>query len=148
MIICKERGTQEIVLINNSHKSYQGNYSLICQNTTTKEVTVYDVTDNGSKLYHKFTVDIQLEDGEYIVLLFENTEHLPFYASINDITAINYFKYLSEDGKPITHNTFFLVLGDKEERIQYTSSTIMRIGEYKKPNKTYKREQGYFQYNK
>lgn len=170
MIICKQQGLQEISFINNSHPLYEGGYSIVVQNTITKDITIYDAYGDG-KLYKTFHIDIQLPQGEYYVLLFENPDLIPFKASTNNLKEIDTIKYatvrdtvlkakgktivigdksiqyLASDDNLIMFGNFYLTYGSGEKQeLKYIQSELMRIGEYKNPNKTYKKEQGYIQY--
>lgn len=175
MIILKEQGIQEVAFVNNSHPSYNGGYSILLQNTTTKDITIFDVTDKGNKVYNRFNIDINLPQGEYYVILFENPYFLPFKADMNDVKNIDtvkyatiqgsqlkangknvvignsFIKYLASDDNTLMSGDFYLMSTDDsgnttEQPINYIQSDMLRIGEYKNPNKTYKKEQGYIQY--
>lgn len=170
MIICKQQGMQEISFINNSHPLYESGYSIVVQNTITKDITIYDTYGDG-KLYKNFQIDIQLPQGEYYVLLFENPDLIPFKASTNNLKEVDTIKYatvrdtvlkakgktivigdksiqyLASDDNLIMFGNFYLTYGSGEKQeLKYIQSELMRIGEYKNPNKTYKKEQGYIQY--
>ena len=147
MLEVKKKGNTELVFMRNNHPDYIGGYSLIMQNTVTKSVKIYNVDDIGNTLYIKFNVDIDLEDGEYIVLLFENPSFVPFYANTNDIKDITYIKYVVNDTQLLTSGIFTLVYGMGEQRITWISSDLLKMGEYKNTNKQYGKQQGYIQYN-
>lgn len=148
MLNIKEKGRRDLVFIRNNHPDYIGGYSVIVQNTVTKEVTIYNVEDTGNTMYIKFNIDIQLENGEYYVLLFENPSHLPFYSDMNDIKDITYIKYITKDGEYLKSGKFFIVYGISEERIHPLSVDMMKVGEYIHPSTQYKKQQGFIQYNK
>lgn len=149
MIICKDKGLQTLTIVKNNSTAYVGGYSMIVQNTVSKEITVYNVFDKGNELYHKFDVDVQLNDGEYVVLLFENPEHLPFYPNINNIKTINYVKFITTEGDLITSGKFCICYGMGEQELHWLSSDVLRMGEYKTPNHQYnKGNQSYITYNK
>lgn len=151
MIIVKENGINTLVFLRNGDYAAD-NYSIMVQNTITKHITTYTVEDKGNKLYHKFDVDIQLESGEYYVLLFRNTQKLRFYAPANAPKDIDYVRFLVNDDNLVMNGKFYLVLGTpdepKEEEIHYLKSELMRVGEYKRNVTQYQREQQYIQYNK
>ena len=149
MVILKENGIQEICLIKDDF-TYENNwYSLMVQNTLTKEITTYNVEDMGNEFYFKFNVDIDLENGEYYMLLFENPSQLPFYADTNAPKNIDYIRYLVNENQAIMSGEFFLVFGTSDElgKIEFIKSEMLRVGEYKSKSSTYYKEQKYVQYN-
>lgn len=150
MIIVKEKGMNTLAFQRNG-EYITGNYSIMVQNTVTKEITTYTATDNGNPFYYKFDIDIQLEVGEYYVILFQNPDKLRFYAPANAPKDIDYVRFLVNDGDLVMNGKFYLVLGTpdepKEEEITYLKTELMRVGDYKRPTTQYQKEQQYIQYN-
>lgn len=150
MIIVKENGKNTLAFQRDGEYT-TGNYSIMVQNTVTKEITTYTATDKGNPFYYKFDIDIQLEVGEYYVILFQNPDKLRFYAPANAPKDIDYVRFLVSDGDLVMNGKFYLVLGTpdepKEEEITYLKTELMRVGDYKKPTTQYQKEQQYIQYN-
>ena len=149
MIILKNKGYNHINLQREVF-DFCSHYTLLLQNTLTKEITSFKVDDIGNKMYHRFYLDIDLEDGEYYVLLFENPNKIDFYAEANAPKNTDYISFLAADDGLITNGEYFLVFGTEEEEdkeLKYIKSEIMRIGEYKRKNTQYSKEQQYVQYN-
>lgn len=125
-------------------------YTVLLQNTVTKEVNTIDVIDNGGGIYIKFDVNLsKFDDGEYTIMVFENTDRKPFEVYSNDLeqTYRNVVYYLSINNTLLTENDFFVV---EEHRKQITplKTDLLRIGDYKRNTTTYKSEQTYIQYKK
>lgn len=149
MVIVKENGRNEICLIKDGYTYDSEWYSLMVQNTLTKDITTYNVKNVGNEFYFKFNIDFDLENGEYYMLLFENPDKLPFYADTNAPKNIDYIRYLVNENQAIMSGEFFLVFGtsDKLGEINFIKSELLRIGEYKSKTIEYKKEQKYVQYN-
>lgn len=128
------------------------NYSILFQNTLTKDVTVIDSISDGNSLYLKFTVDLSgLDSGEYLVMLFENPSLRAFEVDSNDLSNIqgNSILYLASDGALLTEDDFFLViLSGEKTQIKPIKTDMLRIGDYKRNSMTYRSEQTYIQYQK
>lgn len=149
MVILKEKGFKKISIIKDGFDYEYKWYSIMLQNTVTKEITTYNVEDKGNEFYFKFNVDINLENGEYYMLLFENPSQLPFYADTNAPKDIDYIRYLVNDNQTIMSGDFYLVFStsDKLGEINFIKSEMLRIGEYKSKSTAYNKEQKYYQYN-
>ena len=149
MVILKEKGFKKISIIKDGFDYEYKWYSIMLQNTVTKEITTYNVEDKGNKFYFKFNVDINLENGEYYMLLFENPSQLPFYADTNAPKDIDYIRYLVNDNQTIMSGEFYLVFStsDKLGEINFIKSEMLRVGEYKSKSTAYNKEQKYVQYN-
>lgn len=154
MIIIKENNEPTIISIVRNGESYSDNYSLLFQNTLTKDIYTYVYNEDiGNALYHKFEVDLtQLDTGEYYMMLFQNPDELEFYSNHNkpsDITT-SYIIYMTNDGNYLVNNGDFLVIrgGVEENTMVPVCTELMRIGEYKNPSTQYKKEQKYIQYGK
>lgn len=125
-------------------------YTILLQNTLTKEVTTTNVTDNGDAIYIKFSMDLsEYADGEYLAMIFENTDGMPFEIYANDLDSINrnVIYYLSDGSTLLTEDSFFLV-NEQREYVRPLKTDILRIGDYKRNTTTYRNEQTYIQYNK
>ena len=149
MVILKEKGFKKISIIKDGFDYEYKWYSIMLQNTVTKEITTYNVEDKGNEFYFKFNVDINLGNGEYYMLLFENPSQLPFYADTNAPKDIDYIRYLVNDNQTIMSGDFYLVFStsDKLGEINFIKSEMLRIGEYKSKSTAYNKEQKYVQYN-
>lgn len=149
MVILKEKGFKKISIIKDGFDYEYKWYSIMLQNTVTKEITTYNVEDKGNEFYFKFNVDINLENGEYYMLLFENPSQLPFYADTNAPKDIDYIRYLVNDNQTIMSGEFYLVFStsDKLGEINFIKSEMLRVGEYKSKSTAYNKEQKYVQYN-
>lgn len=134
------------------NKEPVSNYSILFQNTITKDVTVINCVSDGNNLYLKFTVDLSgLDSGEYLVMLFENPSLSIFEVDNNDLSNVqaNSIVYLAIDGALLTEDDFFLVMESGEKsQIKPIKTDLLRIGEYKRNSMTYRSEQTYIQYQK
>lgn len=156
MILIKENKHTTIDVVRD-YGDYNGNYSIVVQNTLTKEMHTYTSNvDIGNALYHKFNVDLtQLEDGEYYMVLLENPDNLPIITNPNNPQkvvgeTIEYI-YLTNAGDFITNAGFYLVIQGKErveKELKPVCTELMRIGEYKSPKTQYNSTKQYIQYGK
>lgn len=149
MIIIENSGLNTITF-HKEFKPSQKNYSILLQNTLTKEITTYNCEDMGNDFYFKFQADIKVEKGEYYVLLFENPDKLNFYSEANNPKDIDFIKFIVDDDNLIMSGKFFLVFGTNEqlgEEIKYVKSDLLRMGKYERNNTQYQKEQQYVQYN-
>ena len=150
MIIVKDK-TQESTITFVSPMSLKlDRYTVLLQNTTTKEVMTFDVLDEGNGIYMKFKMDLSpLNDGEYVAMVFENSNWTPFEIYANDLKETNreVIYYLSDGTTLLKEGDFFLV-SSQREYITPLKTDILRIGEYKRNTTTYRNEQTFIQYNK
>lgn len=150
MIIVKDK-TQESTITFVSPMSLKlDKYTILLQNTTTKEVMTFNVLDEGNGIYMKFKMDLSpLNDGEYVAMVFENSNWTPFEIYANDLKETNreVIYYLSDGTTILKEGDFFLVTSQREY-ITPLKTDILRIGEYKRNTTTYRNEQTFIQYNK
>lgn len=150
MIIVKDK-TQESTITFVSPMSLKlDKYTILLQNTTTKEVMTFNVLDEGNGIYMKFKMDLSpLNDGEYVAMVFENSNWTPFEIYANDLKETNreVIYYLSDGTTLLKEGDFFLVTSQREY-ITPLKTDILRIGEYKRNTTTYMNEQTFIQYNK
>lgn len=150
MIIVKDK-TQESTITFVSPMSLKlDKYTILLQNTTTKEVMTFNVLDEGNGIYMKFKMDLSpLNDGEYVAMVFENSNWTPFEIYANDLKETNreVIYYLSDGTTLLKEGDFFLV-SSQREYITPLKTDILRIGEYKRNTTTYRNEQTFIQYNK
>lgn len=150
MIIVKDK-TQESTITFVSPMSLKlDKYTILLQNTTTKEVMTFNVLDEGNGIYMKFKMDLSpLNDGEYVAMVFENSNWTPFEIYANDLKETNreVIYYLSDGTTLLKEGDFFLVASQREY-ITPLKTDVLRIGEYKRNTTTYRNEQTFIQYNK
>lgn len=149
MIIVEKKGYNIITFLKDFKPTTQ-NYSILLQNTLTKEITTYHCTDIGNDFYFRFRVDIQVDKGEYYVLLFENPDKLNFYAPANEPKEIDYIRFIADDDKLLMSGKFYLVFASSEQmgkEVKYLKSDLMRLGKYDRSTTQYQKEQKYVQYN-
>ena len=155
MIIIKENLDKvKLKLVRNSF-NFVENYSILIQNTLTKKYKIFEKCENispESSLYLEFNINLNgFEDGEYEILLFENPDRLEFISSANAPKKIetSFIRFLVKDGEFITNGEYFLVVGENQENtLQYISTEMMRIGDYKTNTTQYNKNQQYITYGK
>lgn len=143
-----------IKLVKNSFNVVE-NYSIILQNTLTKKYVIFEQCDNispESSLYIGFNINIEgFEEGEYEMIVFENNDRLEFISSANAPKKIDtsFIRFLVKDGEFIKNGDYFLVVGEnKENTLQYISTEMLRIGDFKTNITQYNKQQTYIQYGK
>lgn len=160
MIIIKDKSNENTVHIVKTYSDgYSGNYSIVLQNTLTKQITIFQtLEDIGNPLYHMFNINVSsLEDGEYYLQLLNNPENLDFVVSPNAPKLIELVGmkiiYIVNKGDFITNDGFFLINGfeggegGSQTSLTPVASELLRIGEYISPTSQYNSEKKYLQYN-
>lgn len=148
MIILKDNSIETTISMVRNTTTYCRQFSLVMQNTITKEIAIFTTEDIGNDLYMKFNLNLSnLENGEYYVLIFENENSIPFYTSTNNPTEVTYFKYVANEDNVIMNGDFYIVMkAETEQKITYIQTELMRIGEYRNPSTRYNKEQTYKTY--
>lgn len=102
-------------------------YTIILQNTTTKQITTYNVYDGGNGLFYKFNIDTtDLTEGEYKLYLVDNNDWLSITTNQTNIE-----KSMLADGTTISIIT----------------TELLRVGDYKATTTAYNSEKNFRTYN-
>ena len=155
MIIIKDNLDKvNVKLVRNSF-NFVENYSIIIQNTLTKEFKILEKCENitcESSIYLEFVLNLEgFENGEYELIVFENNDKLEFISSANSPKKIetSFIRFLVKDGEFIKNGEYFLVVGENQENtLQYIATEMMRIGDFKTNTKQYNKQQQYITYGK
>ena len=155
MIIIKDNLDKvNVKLVKNSF-NFVENYSIIIQNTLTKEYKIFEQCENispESSLYLEFVLNLEgFENGEYELIVFENNDRLEFISSANAPKNIqtSFIRFLVKDGEFIKNGEYFLIVSENQKNtLQYISTEMMRIGDYKTNTKQYNKQQQYITYGK
>ena len=155
MVIIKDNLDKvPIKLVKNSFNVVE-NYSIIIQNTLTKKYKIFEQCENislESSLYLEFVLNLEgFEEGEYELIVFENNDRLEFISSANAPKKIetSFIRFLVKDGAFIKNGDYFLVVSENQENtLQYISTEMMRIGDYKTNTTQYNKQQQYITYGK
>lgn len=155
MIQIKDNLTEvHVKLVRNSF-NFVENYAIIVQNTLTKEFKIFEKCENiacENSLYLEFVLNLEgFEDGEYEMLIFENNDRLEFISSANAPKKIetSFIRFLVKDGSFIKNGEYFLVVSENQENtLQYISTEMMRIGDYKTNTTQYNKQQQFITYGK
>lgn len=151
MIVVQNKNATNIVV----QKPYDidvGYYTIILQNTITKEITHFTVEDNYSnKMYIHLTLDFSnLVDGEYYMLLVSNPNRLTINITnnyINDIKTMQMYVTLTNDGI-ILKNGEDILATTMEMGIDIITQELIKLGSYTPNNQQYKStENKYITYN-
>lgn len=155
MIIIKDNLTEvHVKLVRNSFNSVE-NYSILIQNTLTKDYKIFEQCENispESSLYLEFSLNLEgFCEGEYELIVFENNDRLEFISSANAPKKIetSFIRFLVKDGEFIKNGDYFLVVSENQENtLQYIATEMMRIGDFKTNIKQYNKNQQYITYGK
>lgn len=155
MVIIKDNLDKvSIKLVKNSF-NFVENYAIIIQNTLTKKFKIFEQCENiacESSLYLEFVLNLEgFENGEYEILIFENNDRLEFISSENAPKKIktNFIRFLIKDGEFIKNGDYFLVVSENQENtLQYISTEMLRLGDYKTNKTQYNKQQQYITYGK
>lgn len=152
--INKSSDNVKLKLVKNSFNSVE-NYSIIVQNTLTKEYKILEKCENiacESSIYLEFVLNLEgFETGEYEMLIFENNDRLEFVSSSNAPKKIetSFIRFLIKDGEFIKNGDYFLVVSENQENtLHYISTEMLRLGDYKTNKTQYNKQQQYITYGK
>lgn len=129
-------------------------YTLILQNSVTKEIFSYNLEDNTpTSIYYEFNIELQdMIDGEYEYLLIENPAKLPIssnYNNVFDSEMEDPVIIVNLEGKPLTAGAEILIADRGEVRqIDVLTFGLMRIGDYKSSKVTYNKQKKYITYER
>lgn len=129
-------------------------YTLILQNSVTKEIFSYNLVDNTpTSIYYEFNIELQdMIDGEYEYLLIENPAKLPISSNYNNVFGAEMEDpviIVNLDGKPLTAGAEILISEMGEVRpIDVITFGLMRIGDYKSSKVTYNKQNKYITYER
>ena len=152
--INKSSDKVSIKLVKNSFNSVE-NYSIVVQNTLTKKYKIFEQCDNiacESSIYLEFVLNLEgFCEGEYEMIVFENNDKLEFISSANAPKKIetSFIRFLVKDGEFIKNGEYFIVVSENQENtLQYISTEMMRIGNFKTNTTQYNKQQKYLTYGK
>lgn len=153
MIKIGEKSTENTINIIKDIGSYDGNYSILMQNTLTKEITLFqELKDTGNKLFYEFVMSFKdVECGEYYLVLVENPNKLRLITDRlqpNKIKAEEDYIYITLNGDYITNASFFIVNGGVENQITPVCSQLLCVGKYEKNKTSYKANKQYLTYDR
>lgn len=152
MILIKEKGNSDIT-IQKPYEFSSSLFSILLQNTVTKEVYQFNVEDKNvdNKLFFNFSIDTSdLIDGEYYLLLLSNPYSIDIEVKVNDIDDIeeNKKKVFLFVNKGETIINGVLNIGNEQyDRIFKITIEMLRVGTYENPSTQYNNEQKYITYN-
>lgn len=125
-------------------------YSLILQNTISREISIYNLEDNSTGVYYQFEIELKDEkDGEYEYILFQNEKELPVKIFENNAFKSEVFvpTILVTYNDTLTSNTAVMCTADASP-IEVLSFGLMTIGDYDKKNLTYNKKSNYTVYER
>lgn len=124
------------------------NYTILLQNTVTKEIYKYDVEAENDVIYCHFNIDTSnLIDGEYYLILIAN----PFRSvievtnNIKNFEASNVFFYFVYDGDYITEGELYVGISG-ESGVSICTRELVRKGEFENKATQYNKNNKYVIY--
>ena len=154
MIQIKDKFTENTINLVKDSNNYSGNYSILFQNTLTKNIEIYlELEDTGNKMFYTFeNIGFNsMDDGEYYLVLIENPDKLKLIIDRfqpNKIKTEEEYIYLTLNGDYITNASFFIVNGLVENEITPVCSELLCVGEYEKNKTSYKANKQYLTYDR
>lgn len=128
------------------------NYTLLMQNTTTKEVYTFDLENQNysENIYYKFDITLQegMRDGEYQYILFTNPNKFQVIVDVNNPMQSELYGnpvILVTYENTLTTGTQILVAG---KPIPVLSSGLIRIGDYENNKYQYDKSNTYVSYER
>ena len=128
------------------------NYTLLMQNTTTKEVYVYNLENQNyaENIYYKFDITLSddMPDGEYQYILFSNPNKLEVIVDVNNPFRSELYGnpvILVTYNNTLTNGTQILVAG---KPIPILGTGLIRIGDYENNKYQYDKSNTYVSYER
>ena len=128
------------------------NYTLLMQNTTTKEVYTFDLENQNyaENIYYKFDITLSddMPDGEYQYILFSNPNKLEVIVDVNNPMQPELYGnpvILVTYENTLTTGTQILVAG---KPIPILGTGLIRIGDYENNNYQYDKPNTYVSYER
>lgn len=128
------------------------NYTLLMQNTTTKEVYTFDLENQNysENIYYKFDITLQegMRDGEYQYILFSNPNKLEVIVDVNNPMQSELYGnpvILVTYNNTLTNGTQILVAG---KPIPILGTGLIRIGDYENNKYQYDKSNTYVSYER
>lgn len=128
------------------------NYTLLMQNTTTKEVYTFDLENQNyaENIYYKFDITLSddMPDGEYQYILFSNPNKLEVIVDVNNPMQSELYGnpvILVTYENTLTNGTQILVAG---KPIPVLSSGLIRVGDYQNNKYQYDKQNKYTAYER
>lgn len=154
MIQIKDKFKENTIHLVKDRNDYSGNYSILFQNTLTKNIEIYlELEDVGNKMFYTFeNIGFNsMDDGEYYLVLIENPDKLKLIIDRfqpNKIKTEEEYIYLTLNGDYITNASFFIVNVMAENQITPVCSELLCVGEYEKNKTSYKANKQYLTYDR
>lgn len=154
MIQIKDKVAENTINLVKDSNNYSGNYSILFQNTLTKNIEIYlELENTGNKMFYTFeNIGFNsMDDGEYYLVLIENPDKLRLIIDRfqpNKIKTEEEYIYLTLNGDYITNASFFIVNGMAENQITPVCSELLCVGEYEKNKTSYKTTKQYLTYDR
>lgn len=128
------------------------NYSILMQNTITKEVYVYNLENQNyaENIYYKFDITLSddMPDGEYQYILFSNPNKLEVIVDVNNPMQSELYGnpvILVTYENTLTTGTQILVAG---KPIPILGTGLIRIGDYQNNKYQYDKQNKYMAYER
>lgn len=128
------------------------NYTLLMQNTITKEVYLFDLENQNyaENIYYKFDITLSddMSDGEYQYILFSNPNKLEVIVDVNNPMQSELYGnpvILVTYENTLTTGTQILVAG---KPIPVLSSGLIRVGDYQNNKYQYDKQNKYTAYER
>lgn len=128
------------------------NYTLLMQNTTTKEVYIFNLENQNysENIYYKFDITLQegMRDGEYQYILFTNPNKFQVIVDVNNPFRSELYGnpvILVTYNNTLTNGTQILVAG---KPIPILGTGLIRIGDYENNNYQYDKPNTYVSYER
>lgn len=128
--------------------------TIILQNTVTKEIYSYNLTDNTpNSIYYEFEIELgNMNDGEYEYILIENPNRLKVVSNFNNVfksELADPFILVDLSGGSLTTGAKIMIseMGETYP-IDVLSYGLLRIGDYKTPKTEYNNTSHYTYYER
>ncbi len=128
------------------------NYTLLMQNTITKEVYTFDLENQNysENIYYKFDITLSddMPDGEYQYILFSNPNKLEVIVDVNNPMQSELYGnpvILVTYENTLTTGTQILVAG---KPIPILGTGLIRIGDYQNNKYQYDKQNKYMAYER
>lgn len=139
----------QITIQNPLTNTFEGNFTIILQNTVTREVFQCNAEiTHKNPLYYHFEIDVNLNDGEYFLLLVHNPSFAPIEIT-SDISNIQDkkmgFEAIANDDTVILNKGYYIGFA-YDVNIQIVTRELLRKGEFENKATQYNKNNKYVVY--
>lgn len=153
MILIENKKGINVILIQKPSNVESSNFTILLQNTITKDIYQYYVKNLSSifSIYYQFEVEFEnLIDGEYKLILINNPNHINIEVVENTLnikeTEVGTVYFICNKNDYLTNGELYITL-TKNNDVEIITKELVKIGDYVNPNTQYNKDTKFITYN-